>query len=160
MAEDNIIPFPSREQAPRGALPSVKSMQRVVEQLDGLNRCLEDITPAPTWSPRSWRVNSMQLRMILSDVLELLRTFDHIQPRDWTDGIGWVLALVDGCDDLERQLIGVDACLNLLLDPSASAADRADRYGVYRKRARELSRAIDVVRQLILKAYSPVAVRR
>jgi hypothetical protein len=160
MADNNVIPFPSRTQRARAALPSADSMRTVLEHLDRMNRCLDEVTPTPTWNPDAWRVNSLQLRMTLSDLLELLHTFEHIEPGDWTDGIGWVLGFVDGCAELERRLIGVDACLNHLLDPRVPTADRAHRHSVYYKRTRELSRAIDIVRQLILKAYSPIAVRR
>jgi hypothetical protein len=158
--DDNVIPFPSRTRHDGGSFPSAESMRTTVEHLDNLNRCLDEMAPAPTWSPEAWRVQSIQLRMSLSRVRGLLRVFDRIQPWDWTDGIGRVLALMDGRADLERRLAGMDACLQLLLDPSASTADRTQRAGAFRKRARELSRAIDVMGQLILEAYPPVTVRR
>jgi hypothetical protein len=138
---------------PDGSLPSPEELRAIERDLEELTDCLERVSPEPGRSPQAWRIDSMPFRMRVPAVRQRLHILDDINPSDWAHGISWVLKLRDRRAKLEQRLTEFAVCLDGLLDDSAVPQDRARSYALFRAQGRELTRALEDVRRLVVETY-------
>lgn len=150
---DNVVVLPERGRS-AGMQPSRPEVLRaVVEQLDELSRCLQQLSPHPTWSAQRWMIASTPFRMRLVGARKRLAELTTSWPvSDQVDSY-WLLELKDVSLEGERRIHDIDMCLQTLQHADTPLSARARENEIFASGRSDLVQVAERVRGLFHQRF-------
>ena len=129
-------------------------LQAVIGQLDELSRCLQQLSPHPTWSAQRWMIESTPFRMRLIGARKRLAELATSWPvSDQVDSY-WLLELKHVSLEAERRINGIDMCLQTLEHADTPLPARTRETEIFASGRSELVQVTERVRGLFDQRFS------
>jgi hypothetical protein len=124
-----------------------------VGQLDGVCRCLRELSPSSTWSAPRWMIASTPFRMQLTAMRQRLDDLATISVDDEQNAIRWVLELTDARFEAERRLHDIRLSLQSLQHPEIRSPERIRETELFTAYKLELLKALKNLQRVIAKRF-------
>lgn len=143
----NVIQLHPRRRSSEDLPVSLERLGVAVQELDDLQRCIEQTVRELSWPTLEWRVVCTPLMLRLSRARRLLADLSEIRAGRWPD-TDWAVRFRAACDEAERRLL--DVSMSSFPYGATSSVDAAANF---RTDSTRLAEAVDEVCDLIASRY-------